>query len=242
MGGAGMTGGVHAHMRAWEPEEDECITMLLDQFGPKWTRIVQQLPGRTVSSCRNRWQRIEKGNKMRAAGLESKNRCQRCGEPRRGHICRVSKGQSTTKLKGRAGQSTKDNAGVKLENAAFDGGMLANNVDMRAWEPEETSSQIITQHDPRVLFLMAPADTPVMETFDQLNDKKKSATMQLDPDGVAVMPILGRMKSADRICSELGFESLAAAAAIHVSRVGHRDGKKLCMLDTAQSLSDAPEL
>eukprot|EP00962_Isochrysis_galbana_P019238 scaffold5601_cov104-Isochrysis_galbana.AAC.2 len=91
----------------------------VQQEGPKWSRIVQQLPGRTVSSVRNRWcaphahrtrhspalpglggcastacaclseapvpligvaalvhrQRIEKGRKLREAGVESKNRC-----------------------------------------------------------------------------------------------------------------------------------------------------------------------
>jgi len=82
----------------------------VQQEGPKWSRIVQQLPGRTVSSVRNRWraqlalrapswrpadtrlgaahrQRIEKGRKLREAGIESKNRCHACGEPKRGHIC-----------------------------------------------------------------------------------------------------------------------------------------------------------
>ena len=55
--------------------------------GPKWSKIVQRLPNRTVSSVRNRWQRIEKGKKLRAAGKESKNRCHACGQPKRGHIC-----------------------------------------------------------------------------------------------------------------------------------------------------------
>lgn len=32
-------------------------------------------------------QRIEKGRKLREAGVESKNRCHACGEPKRGHIC-----------------------------------------------------------------------------------------------------------------------------------------------------------
>ena len=55
--------------------------------GPKWSKIVQRLPNRTVSSVRNRWQRIEKGKKLRMAGKESKNRCHACGQPKRGHIC-----------------------------------------------------------------------------------------------------------------------------------------------------------
>ncbi|EOD07964.1 hypothetical protein EMIHUDRAFT_217991 [Emiliania huxleyi CCMP1516] len=93
-----MTGGVHEHMRAWEPEEDRTILRLLGELGPKWSRIVLSLPGacaplasrkhrRSVSSVRNRWQRIEKGRKLREAGHASKNRCQRCGAPKRGHVC-----------------------------------------------------------------------------------------------------------------------------------------------------------
>ncbi|EOD40229.1 hypothetical protein EMIHUDRAFT_446796 [Emiliania huxleyi CCMP1516] len=89
---AAMTGGVHEHMRAWEPEEDLTILRLLGEcaqsgLGPNWSRIAVSLPGRTVSSVRNRWQRIEKGRKLREAGHAFKNRCQRCGAPKRGHVC-----------------------------------------------------------------------------------------------------------------------------------------------------------
>jgi len=82
-----MPGGLHEHMKAWEPEEDSTILRLLEELGPKWSRIVKELPGRTVSSVRNRWQRIEKGRKLRADGKESKNRCQQCGQSKRGHVC-----------------------------------------------------------------------------------------------------------------------------------------------------------
>ena len=79
--------------------------------GPKWSKIVQRLPNRTVSSVRNRWQRIEKGRKLRAAGMESKNRCHACGQPKRGHVCwaklqggpkvRVPRGARRSSLRGR---------------------------------------------------------------------------------------------------------------------------------------------
>ena len=82
-----MPGGVHEFMKAWEPEEDQIIMEMLDRLGPKWSKIVQRLPGRTVSSVRNRWQRIDKGRRLREAGHESKNRCQQCGKPKRGHVC-----------------------------------------------------------------------------------------------------------------------------------------------------------
>ena len=44
-------------------------------------------PSLQVSSVRNRWQRIEKGRKLREEGQELKNRCHACGQPKRGHIC-----------------------------------------------------------------------------------------------------------------------------------------------------------
>lgn len=169
-------------MRAWEPEEDDIIMMLLDQLGPKWSLFVKQLPGRSVSSVRNRWQRIDKGNKMRAAGQESRNRCQRCGEPKRGHVCRA-RGENAAKSKD-----------CKVVN--------------------ETAER------------------------DQFKDNESSVAMQLDPAGSVLLPFLGRMESAGRICSELGFNTFAAAAAIHVSRADHG----LSVLDTTLPLSVAPEL
>lgn len=74
-------------MKAWEPEEDRVIIELLSELGPRWSKIVKALPGRTISSIRNRWQRSEKGQKLREGGVESKNRCNICGAPRRGHVC-----------------------------------------------------------------------------------------------------------------------------------------------------------
>ena len=56
--------------------------------GPNWKSIVKQLPGRTTSSVRNRWLRIEKGRKLREEG-KGKNRCRACGEIMLGHICRA---------------------------------------------------------------------------------------------------------------------------------------------------------
>ena len=74
-------------MKAWEPEEDHIILQMVNLEGPKWKSIVKKLPGRTVSSVRNRWQRIEKGRKLREDGADLKNRCHACGLPKRGHIC-----------------------------------------------------------------------------------------------------------------------------------------------------------
>jgi len=82
-----MPGGLQLDAKAWTPEEDHVILEMHAQEGPKWSQIVQALPGRTISSVRNRWQRLEKGRKLREAGLESRNRCHACGKPKRGHIC-----------------------------------------------------------------------------------------------------------------------------------------------------------
>jgi len=82
-----MPGGAHENMKAWEPEEDQIILEQHSIMGPLWSKIIHKLPGRTVSSVRNRWQRIEKGRKAREAGLGSRNKCLTCGEIKRGHVC-----------------------------------------------------------------------------------------------------------------------------------------------------------
>jgi len=80
-------------MRAWDPEEDTIIMEMVNTDGPKWKQIVKRLPGRTVSSVRNRYQRIEKGRKLREdPNVTLKNRCHLCGLPKRGHICMAKMG------------------------------------------------------------------------------------------------------------------------------------------------------
>ena len=84
-----MPGGAHETMRSWDPEEDEVILSMVEQIGNRWAQIVTHLPGRTVSSVRNRYQRIQKGVQMRERGAVMKNKCHTCGEPKRGHICKA---------------------------------------------------------------------------------------------------------------------------------------------------------
>lgn len=74
-------------MRVWAPEEDRLIIEMLAQHGSRWAKIVKELPGRTISSVRNRWQRIDRGRRITQSGKVSKNRCQWCGQPKRGHLC-----------------------------------------------------------------------------------------------------------------------------------------------------------
>ena len=88
-----MPGGAHDNMRAWTPEEDEIIMSMVAKIGCKWTEIVKHLDDRTLSSVRNRYQRIEKGIKLaNDPNAELKNRCHACGELKRGHSCKAKRG------------------------------------------------------------------------------------------------------------------------------------------------------
>ena len=79
-------GGVHEHMRKWEPEEDRLLIETLGMIGPRWAKIAARV-GRSVASIRNRWQRINKGHRLLQEGGPYRQRCVVCGEPRRGHVC-----------------------------------------------------------------------------------------------------------------------------------------------------------
>ena len=59
-------------MVAWQPGDDLQIMELHRTLGPRWSAIAQHFPGRTVSSIRNRFLRIEAGNKMRGDGKITK--------------------------------------------------------------------------------------------------------------------------------------------------------------------------
>jgi len=75
-------------IKAWEPEEDRIILALIAKIGPRWSKIVKHLNGRTTASARNRWQRIEKGRRQREnGGMVPHQRCSKCGLVRRGHVC-----------------------------------------------------------------------------------------------------------------------------------------------------------
>ena len=74
-------------MKAWSSEEDHIIIDGVQLHGHQWRLIVRDLPGRSVSSTRNRWNRIEKGRMMREAGTRGRNICHLCWQPKKGHIC-----------------------------------------------------------------------------------------------------------------------------------------------------------
>ena len=83
-----MPGGFHANMKRWEPAEDLVVLEMLGTIGPRWSKISKALPGRSIPSIRNRWQRIDKGHKRRDAhGGGVCMQCPYCGEPKNGHEC-----------------------------------------------------------------------------------------------------------------------------------------------------------
>jgi hypothetical protein len=84
----GTGGGAHESRSYWDAEEDDIILSMHAQLGPRWRTIRKQLPGRSIGSVRNRFQRIQWGRRAQEHGAV-KNRCQRCGEIKRGHTCRA---------------------------------------------------------------------------------------------------------------------------------------------------------
>lgn len=84
-----MGGGLHENMQRWSSQEDIVIRKWVLKLGKQWNKIANFLPGRTVSSIRNRHQRLVKGDLMRSQGIQSRNKCRTCGMSIRGHTCLV---------------------------------------------------------------------------------------------------------------------------------------------------------
>lgn len=72
----------HDVMEMWTGEEDTFLLDLIDRHGTSWTTICKAFPTRSISSIRNRYQRIVNGTKKRG-----RNRCLKCGMIKLGHIC-----------------------------------------------------------------------------------------------------------------------------------------------------------
>lgn len=49
----------------WTPQEDKLIIALRDADGPQWSKMTKHFPGRSASSIRNRFQRLEQVRKLR---------------------------------------------------------------------------------------------------------------------------------------------------------------------------------
>lgn len=220
-----MPGGSHENMRAWDPEEDQTIIELLETFGPKWSKIVQSLPGRSVSSVRNRWQRIEKGRKLRQNGLASKNRCQQCGEPKRGHVC-----MARLRNRGETGESADQAMTLWSEQSR-----LSN----KAFCPAVSRSSSLNDGFPSVgnqpsmlsVGVLPPAVLPrVASPREALEDEDPLVA----PEDASI-PLLSSMKSGARICNELGFEALVAA-----SQLVQREQERETGLSCLESIAEQP--
>ena len=101
-----MPGGRHEHMQAWSPEEDLIIIDSVKLHGHQWRLIVKELPGRSVSSTRNRFNRIEKGRQMKESGLRGRNLCHACWQPKKGHICTAVPPETAAGKKQKAGAAS----------------------------------------------------------------------------------------------------------------------------------------
>lgn len=66
----------------WKAREDKLLRASIAKHGTNWKHILPHFPSRSMSSVRNRWQRI-------LNEVHRENRCRTCGMPRKGHLCVV---------------------------------------------------------------------------------------------------------------------------------------------------------
>jgi hypothetical protein len=183
-----MPGGLHENMKTWEPEEDRLIIEMLGKIGPRWSQIVKAMPGRTVSSIRNRWFRIEKGQRLQEEGYKSNARCKVCGQPRRGHVC-------FERLREDAEKRAAENDAVLQE--------VLPDVDL---------VDLDGLVDGTVAVCGEPAATPSTEPSSSPEPRAHSPSwtvLAAEPPRLE-LPLLARLKSGERIIGELGFEAAAA--------------------------------
>jgi len=206
-----MPGGLHEHMKPWEPEEDRLIIELLATLGPKWSKIVKALPGRSISSIRNRWQRIEKGRKLQEEGKIFKNRCPVCGQPKRGHVC-------FAKLREKAAAEDDTLAEV-----------LPDVSDLQQSDDDEVESALLASETEEASRSSAPATSqaedentvPIADDdfFDSLEERIFSNLPLDDAENEPVPAPIARIKSGERICGELGFGAVPNVTALSEARV-----------------------
>lgn len=92
-------------MEQWSATEDASLADGLREYSTRWGLIkAHKLPHRSVSSIRNRHQRIRKGSQ----GPPGRNRCQRCGQLKRGHSCTLVGNVATPDIDDHTGESAHD--------------------------------------------------------------------------------------------------------------------------------------
>lgn len=74
-------------MESWSLEENNKLLELIRTRGTKWSVISEYFPNRTHSSIRNRFLRMNPSVSHKR--LKKCNKCTKCGEIKRGHICQI---------------------------------------------------------------------------------------------------------------------------------------------------------
>ena len=82
----------------WTIEEDEQLKYYISLHGTKWKKICSIMVSKTPTALRNRYQRIEKRNKLingetitfrnKTYHKKQLNKCKKCEEIKRGHTCK----------------------------------------------------------------------------------------------------------------------------------------------------------
>ena len=85
----------HNFGQAFTPVEDVVLLRAIVQHGREWVKVTKFFNShesvnspRTMSSLRNRWQRIDRGS------ADANNACTMCQQPKMGHICCVELGKT----------------------------------------------------------------------------------------------------------------------------------------------------
>ena len=88
-------GGRHENMRTYTPTESALVMRLVEEHAPRWTHIAQLVSEathqpRTAASIRNYYKRFNASKAIaeKESAIRKLNRCQMCGQIKRGHICK----------------------------------------------------------------------------------------------------------------------------------------------------------
>lgn len=85
-------------VETWKAKEDRLLRATIAKYGTNWKHILPHFPSRSMSSVRNRWQRI-------LNQVHRENLCRTCGMPRKGHVCVVVPCETTHAEEGGSTQS-----------------------------------------------------------------------------------------------------------------------------------------
>lgn len=83
-----------AEMKPWTEEEDQNLIAYVKKYGRRWRTIQRLFPDRTEAMCRNRFARMEAPDRTDLQSWRAPvNRCNRCGEIKKGHSCTMTGNQ-----------------------------------------------------------------------------------------------------------------------------------------------------